>query len=127
MAKQISLSDQWSVPRARRDFYLVVRPHIVTIGYRCRPTGMSGRNPFYAFGTGDTAEKVGDEDLVQSIWEVFGKDAWVGLDLDRVIVIKLKDGLISDPRVTGMSDTELTKSFMVLLLPMSIPSRYCNT
>jgi hypothetical protein len=98
MAKQISLSDQWSFPRARRDLYLVVRPHIVTIGYRYRPTGMSGRNPFYAFGTGDTAEKVGDEDLVQWIWEVVGKDARVGLDLDRVIV-----------------------------LPMSMPSRYCNT
>jgi hypothetical protein len=99
----------------------------VTIGYRYRPTGMSGRNPFYAFGTGDTAEKVGDEDLVQWIWEVVGKDARVGLDLDRVIVVKLKDSLISDPHVTGMSDTVLTKSFMVLLLPISIPSRYCNT
>lgn len=99
----------------------------MTFGYRYQPIGMSGRNPFYAFSTGDTAEKVCDEDLVQCIWEVFGKDAWVGLDLDRVIVIKLKDGLISDPRVTGMSDTELTKSFMVLLLPISIPSRYCNT
>jgi hypothetical protein len=127
MAKQISLSDQWSLPRARRDFHLVVRPHIVTIGYRYRPTGMSGRDPFYAFSTGDTAEKVGDEDLVQWIWEVVGKDARVGLDLDRVIVVKLKDSLISDPHVTGMSDTVLTKSFMVLLLPISIPSRYCNT